>query len=158
MEKEMMTQVVEGGCPFAQKTGMHVDKVADDGTVVLVLKENDSNLNAFGVVHAGAMCGLAETAGGMAIFRYLDPRETIVLNTVLNIRFRKMPRGELTCTARVLEEEAEALMEEFKESGRADKSLDLKVRDGEGEIVAEAQASFRLMPMPAELLESLGRR
>jgi len=59
----------------------------------MILEENPDNLNAFGLVHAGAICGLAETAGGMAIFNYLDPMEFLVLNTVLNIRFVAMPRA-----------------------------------------------------------------
>ncbi|MBC7247695.1 MAG: PaaI family thioesterase [Actinobacteria bacterium] len=151
MDKEMIVQVVEEACPFAQRTHLRLRGMDEaGGRVTLVMEDDPSNLNAFGLVHAGAICGLAETAGGMAIMRYLDPREVLVLNTVFNIRYVHPPRGELSCTARVVEEEARALMEEFRREGRADKAMDLKVFDAAGTLVAQAQATFRLVPTPEE--------
>jgi len=157
MEREMMVQVVEKGCPFARRSGMKLREIDEgDGRVTMILEDDPANLNAFGLVHAGAICGLAETAGGMAVFRYLDPRETVILNTVFNIRFTHPPRGELRCTARVVREEAEALLEEFRREGRADKAMDLKIFDASGKMVAQAQATFRLIPTPEEYREYLG--
>ena len=157
MDKEMIVQVVEKACPFAQRTHMRLRELDEgEGRVTLVMEEDQANLNAFGLVHAGAICGLAETAGGIAIMRHLDPREILVLNTVLSIRYIRMPRGELRCTARVVEEEARALLEEFKEKEKADKAMDLKIVDSAGEIVAQAQATFRLMPTPEEFKKYFG--
>jgi acyl-coenzyme A thioesterase PaaI-like protein len=102
------------------------------------------------------MCGLAETVGGMAIFRYLDPREVIILNTVFNIRFTSPPRGELRCTAQVVEAEAAALVDEFKQNGKADKAMDLKIVDSSGKMVAQAQATFRLIKTPEEYKKYFG--
>ena len=157
MDREMMSGMVEGGCPFAQRSHMRVREVAEDGTVTLVLEDDPSNYNAFGLVHAGAICGLVETAGGMAVFNHLNPMEQLVLNTVLSIRFTGMPRGELTCTARVLGEEASALLDAAIETGKADKAMDLKVLDSSGKIVAQAQATFRVMPTPPEFKEYFAR-
>ncbi|NPV60171.1 MAG: PaaI family thioesterase [Actinobacteria bacterium] len=155
MEKEMITVMVEQACPFARESRMRLREVDEgEGRVTLVMEDNPSNLNAFGLVHAGAICGLAETAGGMAVMRHLDPRKVMVLNTVLNIRFVHPPRGELRCTARVGEGEALALLEEFEREGRADKAMDLKVFDAAGTLVA--QATFRLVRTPEEYLEYLG--
>lgn len=151
MEKEMMVQVVEKGCPFAQRSGMRLREIDESGgRVTLVMEDDPTNYNAFGLIHAGAMCGLAETVGGMAIFRYLDPREVVILNTVFNIRFTAPPRGELRCTAQVVEAEAAALMEEFRQKGKADKAIDLKILDSSGKMVAHAQATFRLIKTPEE--------
>jgi uncharacterized protein (TIGR00369 family) len=155
MDKEFMTRMVEGGCPFAKRSGMRVLEV-EKGNVSMVLEEDQANLNAFGLVHAGAICGLVETAGGMAIFNHLDPREHMVLNTILNIRFIAMPRGELRCTARVGEDEVRALLDELAAGEKADKSVDLKVLDSSGKTVAQAQATFRLMPTPEEFKKYLG--
>lgn len=156
MEKEFMVRMVESGCPFAMRSGMRVLEAGADGGVVMALGEDSANLNAFGLVHAGAICGLVETAGGMAIFNHLDPRVHMVLNTVLNIRFIAMPRGELRCTARVGAEEVRALIEEQAAAGKADKTVDLKVVDPSGRAVAQAQATFRLMPTPDEFKKYLG--
>jgi len=157
MDKEMVVQVVEKACPFAQRTHLRLRELDEgEGRVTLVMEEDQANLNAFGLVHAGAICGLVETAGGMAIMRHLDPRQILILNTVLNIRYMRMPRGELRCTARVVEEEARALLEEFKAAGKADKAMDLKVVDLSGEIVAQAQATFRLMTTPEEFKKYFG--
>ena len=155
MEKELMVRMVEGGCPFAKRSGMRVSE-AGDTMVSMVLEESQANLNAFGLVHAGAICGLVETAGGMAIFNHLDPREQMVLNTVLNIRFIAMPRGEQRCTARVGEDEVRALAEELAASGKADKTVDMKVLDSSGKTVAQAQATFRLMQTPEQFKKYLG--
>lgn len=152
-----MVQVVEKGCPFAQRTQMKLREIDEGGgRVTLVMEDAPANYNAFGLIHAGAMCGLAETVGGMAIFRYLDPREVIILNTVFNIRFAAPPRGELRCTAQVVEEEAAALMEEFKREGKADKAMDLKLFDSSGKMVAHAQATFRLIKTPEEYKKYFG--
>jgi uncharacterized protein (TIGR00369 family) len=151
MEKEMVVQIVENNCPFARWTHMRFREIDESGgALTLVMEDEPSNLNAFGLVHAGAMCGLAETVGGMALMRYVDPRETIVLNTVLNIRFTHPPRGELTCGARVTREEADILLAEVAEKGRADKAMDLKILDSSGMMVAHAQATFRLLSTPDE--------
>ena len=157
MEREMAVQVVERACPFAQRTHMRLREMDEgDGRVTLVMEDDPANLNAFGLIHAGAICGLAETAGGMAIFKYLDPREIIVLNTIFNIRFTHPPRGELRCTARVVEDEAAALMEEFEKEGKADKAMDLKILDSSGTVVAQAQATFRLIKTPEEYKKYFG--
>lgn len=148
MDWEIMRQVVEGRCPFAAKAGMKLVSMGD-GRVEMAMEETADNLNAFGLVHAGAICGFAETVAGMALFQHLDPSRVLVLNTILNIRFTHPPRGRLVASARVLPEEAGALMEEFEEKGRADKALDVKVFDSQGNMVAQAQATFRLVrPRP----------
>lgn len=158
MEKEMLVRVVEDMCPFARKTRLRMERIDEArGEVTVVMGDDPGNLNAFELVHAGAICGLAETAGGMAIMFHLDPRECMVLNTVLNIRFRHPPRGELRCTARVLKEEAEALLEEFKRVGRADKAMDLKVFDSSGTLVAQAQTTFRLIRTPEHYRDRFAR-
>lgn len=156
MEGEAIKDLVMQACPFAEEVRIRVMEVErEDGRVTMILEDNPSNLNAFGLVHAGAICGLAETAGGMAIMRYLDPREVVVLNTVFNIRYLHPPRGELRCTARVVREEARALLEEFEREGRADKALDLKVYDSSGKLVAQAQATYRLIRTPEEYMRYL---
>lgn len=154
MDAELMVKMVEGACPFAQRSHMRVTRVGEEGYITIILEDDPANLNAFGLVHSGAICGLAETAGGMAIFNYLDPMEFLVLNTVLNIRFTSMPRGELRCTARVTKEEVDVVIDEFRISGRGDKSMDLKVVDNGGKMVAQAQATFRLMTTPEEFKAS----
>jgi acyl-coenzyme A thioesterase PaaI-like protein len=148
MEAAMMTGMVEEGCNFAKRSGMKVREVTEDGRIDMVLEDVAANMNAFGLTHAGAICGLVETAGGMAIFHHLDPRQFIVLNTVLNIRFVAMPSGELSCKAKVTGGEALDLLEELRHSGKADKSIDIKVMDAGGKMVAQAHATFRLMPTP----------
>jgi acyl-coenzyme A thioesterase PaaI-like protein len=153
MEAEMMVKMVEGACPFAQRSHMRVTRVGEAGYITVILEDDPSNLNAFGLVHAGAICGLVETAGGMAIFNYLDPTEFIVLNTILNIRYTAMPRGELRCTAWVKAEEVDTVLEEFRISGKADKAMDLKVLDTSGKMVAQAQATYRLLATPDEFKE-----
>lgn len=130
---------------------MRVREVVEgEGRVTMILEDDPKNLNAFGLVHAGAICGLAETAGGMAIMRWLDPREVLVLNTVFNIRYLRPPRGELRCTARVVEQEMNALLEEFEREGKADKAMDSKVFDSSGALVVQAQATYRLIRTPEE--------
>jgi acyl-coenzyme A thioesterase PaaI-like protein len=153
MDAELMVKMVEKACPFAQRSHMRVTRVAEEGYITIILEDDPANLNAFGLVHAGAMCGLVETAGGMAIFNYLDPMEFLVLNSVLNIRFTAMPRGELRCTARVTREEVDVVVDEFRINGKADKAMDLQVVDDSGKMVAQAQATFRVMATPDEFKE-----
>lgn len=157
MEAELMVKMVEQSCPFAGRSHLRVTRIGEDGNITMILEDDPSNLNAFGLVHAGAICGLVETAGGMSIFNYLDPMDFIVLNTVLNIRFTAMPMGELRCSARCSGDEALALLEEFRIFGKADKAMDLKVLDAQGKMVAQAQATFRLMATPEAFKEQFAQ-
>ena len=151
MEVDNLVGMVEQRCPFARRSGMSLREVrGDDGWITMALEESEENHNAFGLVHAGAICGLAETAAGASLLYYVDPAEFIVLNTVLNIRFIAPPRGELSCTARVTEDEFAVVMEEVIASGGADKTVDVKVRDSAGKVVADAHATFRVMPTPPQ--------
>ena len=157
MDAELMVKMVEGACPFAQRSHMRVTRIGEEANITMILEDDPSNYNAFGLIHAGAICGLVETAGGMAIFNYLDPRDFIVLNTLLNIRFVHMPRGELRCSTRVIREEVDNLVSEFQINGKADKTVDLKVQDTEGTVVATAEATFRLMATPDEFKKYFGQ-
>jgi hypothetical protein len=56
----------------------------------------------------------------------------------------------------VVEAEAAVLMEEFKREGKADKAMDLKIVDSSGKMVAEAQATFRLIKTPEEYKKYFG--
>ena len=60
----------------------------------------------------------------------------------------QMPMGELRCSARMTREEVDVLIDEFRLEGKADKSINLKVLDSSGKMVADAQATFRLMATP----------
>jgi len=151
MEPEKIAGMVEQRCPYARRTHVRVRTVAqEDGRVTMALEESPDNLNAFGLVHAGAICGFAETAAGAALLTHLDPSEYIVLNTFLNVRFTAPGRGELTCSTRVTPEEFGAVMEEVISEGKAGKTVDFKVRDESGRVVASGQATFRIMPTPDE--------
>ena len=151
MEQENLIGMVEQRCPYAQRSHMRMRTVEkEEGRITMALEESQENLNAFGLVHAGAICGLVETATGSALLNYIDPSEYIVLNTVLNIRFTAMGRGELSCTARVAADEFVVIMEEVIASGKADKTVDTMVKDAAGKVVAEAHATFRIMPTPDE--------
>jgi acyl-coenzyme A thioesterase PaaI-like protein len=151
MERENLVGMVEQRCPYAQRSHMRMREAGgEDGRITMALEESTENRNAFGLVHAGALCGLVETTAGAALLKYVDPSEFIVLNTVLNIRFTAPGHGELTCTARVTAEEFGAVMEEVIASGGADKTVDAKVKDAAGKLVADAHATFRVMPTPDE--------
>ncbi len=151
MKEEMIAGMVEQRCPFAQRSHLRVRKVeSEEGRVVMALEDSPDNLNAFGLVHAGAICGFAETTAGAALLSHLDPAEYIVLNTILNVRFTAPGKGELICSARVTEGEFVAVMEEVMAEGRADKTVDFKVKDASGKVVAAGQATFRIMPTPEE--------
>ncbi len=145
MNDEFVLKIL-AGCPFAARSGMRMEE-SEQG-VTGVLEDREENLNAFGLVHAGAICGMMETAGGMALFRHIEPGALIVLNTVFNVRFGHPPRGELRCLAQVSAEEVAALRDAVARMGRADKAMDLKCVDAQGTLIAQAQATFRLMPMP----------
>ncbi len=145
MNSEFVAKTL-AGCPFAERSGMHMEPSPEG--VRGILEDVPANLNAFGLVHAGAICGLMETAGGMALFQHIEPGTLLVLNTVFNVRFGHPPRGELRCEARVSAEEVSGLVREAAREGRADKAMDLKCVDAQGVLIAQAQATFRLMPMP----------
>ncbi len=149
MDTDMMIMMVEGACPYAQRSHLRVTRSGGDA-VRMIMEDDRSNYNAFGLVHAGAMSGLVETAGGMAVFNHLDPFEHVALNTGLDIRFVRMPRGELYCDAAVTKEQADEAVRRHREGEKADTALELEVRDGEDKVVAKARATFRLISTPEE--------
>jgi len=119
--------------PFERTLGM-VIKSAEKGEAVLTMPFTVKLAQGMGLMHGGAITGLADTAAAMAIKTLLPPG-TLFGTVSLQTRFLSpVTRG--TVTARAAAGPVEGKERTFQ--GR------VKVKDEEGRTVAEFSSEFRV--------------
>lgn len=123
--------------------------VADDGAVVVRMPFLPAVTNYVGIVHAGALFTLAETAAGVAANRLVEDRGGFVLLRGAYSRFARRADSETTATARVPAERAELARSEFSRNGQADVAVVATVTAANGSLVFEGTFDYALRPRKA---------
>jgi uncharacterized protein (TIGR00369 family) len=114
--------------------------------VKLSLCGREEIANYIGILHAGAIYTLAETAAGCVANNVVEGNIAFVLLRDANIRYTRRADGEISATATVDATAASATRTEFAEHARADIAVDVDVTDGEGETVFNGSFTYALRP------------
>lgn len=123
--------------------------VADDGAVVVRMPFRPAVTNYVGIVHAGALFTLAETAAGVAANRLVEDLGGFVLLRGAEIRFTRRADSETTATARIAADAAESSRADFSRAGRADARVTAIVTAADGAPVFEGTFDYALRPRKA---------
>jgi acyl-coenzyme A thioesterase PaaI-like protein len=94
--------------------------------------------NHLGSVHAVALANLGELSTGLALIGALDPNTRGIL-TGLEVTYLKKAKD-------VLEAEAQCSIPDV--TSEVEQSVEVQIRDTDGEVVAVAQARWLLSPVP----------
>lgn len=128
--------------PFLAKTGIRVEAV-QRGYVKMSLPLQ-GNENHMGTMYAGALFTLGEIPGGGLFMATFDSGKYILLLTEMTIRFWKKADTDVFVEASLEESEIARMERELEQSGRADYSLENRIVDARGNVVAVCSGQYQL--------------
>mgnify|MGYP001618557642 CR=1 FL=1 len=143
MIAQQLEQALNCMSPFIKKTGIRITEL-EPGAGVLELSFNQDNLNHLGTFHAGAIFGLGETAGGVALLSRENLAAYKMVAKSAKIAYRKPIAKLATASASLSEEAAGELARKVEEAGRATIVLDILIRNENGEDAAEMSVEYHL--------------
>ncbi len=115
-------------------------------TISLSLRSREEVANYVGILHAGAIYTLAETAAGSLANNIIEGDIAFVLLRDANICYTRRADGDITATATADGTAALATQAEFAEHARADIAVTVDVTDGDGETVFTGSFTYALRP------------
>lgn len=117
--------------PLGEFLGLTIDQgLPSTGRAEVTLQVGDNHLNPNGIAHGAVTFAMMDTAMGAAVMTVV-PEGHLCATIEIHTRFhRPIPPGPLTAEASVLT------------AGRRIVQLEAHTRDGEGQLVASATASF----------------
>lgn len=133
-----------GRIPYLRR---HHLEVRDSGGVVAVrMPLSESVTNHVGIVHAGALFTVAETAAGIAASSVVPGERAFVLLRGATVRYTRRAEGDVVAVARVAGEQAGRALAAFDASGRSDVRAEVTATGPGGHTVFEGSFDYALRP------------
>lgn len=128
--------------PFMARSGLKALKMDLDG--IRIMMPLAPNINHIGTMYAGALWTLSESMGG-AIYRVHLVREgTFPIVKVLNIKFLKPARTDITCEYKMEPAGAIQIVDTCIKNGKADYEITLELKDAHGNVVATTEGFYQM--------------
>lgn len=131
--------------PFLGPLGVEAE-IGEDRAARARMPFSNAVANYVGIVHAGALFTLAETAAGVAAHALVADLEGFVLLRGAIVRYTRRAEGDTTATARVDPAAAAVTRATFQKDRRADVAVDVAVAASTGETVFEGTFDYALRP------------
>jgi hypothetical protein len=153
MEKAMiegkykaMAEYVESGIEGIRRTGIKVLEMRD--RYVKTLMPLEGNINHVGIMYAGSLFTLGETMGGAISGVAFDLEQFFPIVKDITIKFRRPAVTDVTLELTMGEDEADRIQQEAQEKGKADFTLDLELKDTNGETVSLVHGVWQIRKIP----------
>lgn len=137
-----MRDMFRNGIPFATRTGIDATRLEKEG--IDLLMPLSPNVNHIGSMYAGALFTLGEMMGGAVAMVYFFEHQLIPIVKGLNIKFTKMAKTDITTTYAMTDEEVERIIADCKEKGKADYTINLELKDKDGNVVALTEGFYQV--------------
>lgn len=139
---EMARVFTEEKIDFVKRSGLKAE-ILEPGRVLLRMPLQ-GNQNHIGSLYAGALFTLAEMPGGALFLTSFDTQRFYPVIKEMNLRFRRPASSDILVEASLSAEEIERIQGEAERAGKAEYLLELQLRDGSGEVVAESRGLYQL--------------
>lgn len=136
-----VNQLVGTAIPFASRNRFEVVEFRDGylkGKIPL-----KSNKNHIGTMYAGALFTLAELPGGILSIFNFDSNYYPILKE-LKMTYLKVAKSDVTVEFSLSKSEISRIEKEASENGKSPFTLYGKLKDTEGNIVAESEAHYQV--------------
>ena len=124
--------------PYTASIGARVEQL-EPGHVVVSMRDRRRVRNHLRSVHAIALANVGELSTGLALLGAMRPQVRGIL-TGIEVRYVKKARGRLR---------AEARCAIPRVTERTEYSVEARITDDSGEVVATVEALWLLSPVPA---------
>jgi hypothetical protein len=146
-EKYKVTaKYVETGVEGIQRTGIKVLAMKD--RYVKTLMPLEGNVNHVGIMYAGSLFTIGECMGGAIYGVAFDITRFYPIVKEVTIKFRRPVVTDVTLELEMSQQEAEAIQQEAEEKGKADFTLDLELKDTNGEMVCTVSGIWQIRKIP----------
>jgi acyl-coenzyme A thioesterase PaaI-like protein len=142
MDQKVLEQMIEGGIPFVERTGLRVEFMKR-GHVKLVMPF-EPNINHVGMMYAGALFTLAEVPGGAMFLTTFDPKRFYPIVKNVEIRFRRPAMTDISVEVKLDEETIADIERRAEADGKADYAWTSDLVDSSGEVVAIATNTYQM--------------
>jgi uncharacterized protein (TIGR00369 family) len=139
MDPGAVKNLIENLIPFVKKTGVVVDELSPT-KVKLRLPLDPSNLNPMGILHAGPVFTVAETAAAALCVMSLAGVSFIAKG--VDIKFKRPGRGDVFGVAQLTPVDAQRIVDAAQRDGKVDAPIQVEVLDTTGEMVSSATVTM----------------
>lgn len=142
--------------PAAEFAMTSIEGIKRTGIKLLDLKERhakllmplEGNVNHIGMMYAGSLFTIGEINGGIIHIASFDVHKFVPIVKEINIRFRRPAVTDVTVEISMTKEEAEKIEKEAEEKGKADFTMDIDIKDANGEVVSIVHGIWQIRQMP----------
>lgn len=142
MDEKALDPNVVTAVEFAVRTGLRKVTMGPDGIKLLMPLE--TNGNHVGTMYAGALFTLAEIVGGTVFRTYMLNPGVFPIVKGLNIKFVRPARTDVTVEYSMEQADADKILAECLEKGKANYDISLELKDGDGQVVAVSDGYYQL--------------
>jgi len=143
LDEKALDPNVPTAIEFALRAGLRAVHMGPDQGIKLLMPL-ESNANHVGTMYAGALFTLAEVMGGAAFRTYmLDPGVFPIVKG-LNIKFTKPARTDITAEYKMDQADADKILAECLEVGKANYDISLELKDETGLVVAVSDGYYQI--------------
>lgn len=135
-------RLLEQGMTFVKNAGLVVEHL--ERGEVRCLMPFKGNGNHIGTLYAGALFTLAEIPGGALYLSSFDTARFFPVVKALNLKFLKPAKSDVRVTAMLAAEEIDRIEQLAAETGKADFTLSLELKDAAGVVVAVSEGLYQL--------------
>jgi len=140
--EESMREGFKNAIPFGVRCG--IDATSFNKENVTLRMPLEPNVNHIGTMYAGALFTLGEMMGGAVAMIYLLEHQLIPIVKGLNIKFIKMAKTDITTTYAMGEDEVRRVIDECRERGKAEYTINLELKDADGVVVAVTEGFYQV--------------
>ncbi len=143
---KVMAEYVETGIEGIKRTGIRALALRD--RYVKMLMPLAGNVNHVGIMYAGSLFTIGECMGGAIYGVAFDVQRFYPIVKEVTIKFRRPAATDVTLELEMGEEEADRIQQEAEEAGKADFTLDLELKDTNGEVVSSVHGIWQIRKVP----------
>jgi thioesterase domain-containing protein len=141
-EDKELVSYLERAIKIIEKMGMRILDFKKQSVKIMLPKE--PNINHIGTVYAGSLFSLADFAAGVLFYSAFDLRKYYPLLKEVTITFKRPATTDLTVETSIPPEQAERIKKIADETGKVDWTLDLEVKDEQGNVCCIAHANLQM--------------
>ena len=134
--------------PLIGHTGARITHLTDRYARIVMPLE--PNVNHIGVMYGGSLFILAELSGGVIWYVSFDHKRFYPVIKEASIKYRRLATTEVTLEVSLGEEEAHAIQEAAEREGKKDWTMDLELKDANGEVVCLVRGIWQLRKLPGQ--------
>jgi thioesterase domain-containing protein len=143
---KVIADYCQNGIPAIKRTGLVITDMSK--RYVKMTMPLEGNANHIGMMYAGSLFSIGEISGGVIHGASFDTEKYVPIVKEVNIRFRRPALTDVTLVVTITEEEADRIVNEAAEKGKADFTLDLEIKDAGGEVVSIVHGIWQIRKMP----------